>query len=83
VARGLAEKLGLEEAFEFDSAGTHGYHVGDTPDPRTVAAARRRGYDLAHAAGAARDGVRLHPLRPRAWPWGATTWNGCSAPARR
>jgi protein-tyrosine phosphatase len=48
VARRLAEKLGLAEAFEFDSAGTHGYHVGDTPDPRTVTAARRRGYDLAH-----------------------------------
>jgi protein-tyrosine phosphatase len=48
VARGLAEKLGLAEAFEFDSAGTHGYHVGDTPDPRAVAAAARRGYDLAH-----------------------------------
>ena len=48
VARGLAEKLGLAEAFEFDSAGTHGYHVGDTPDPRTVAAAASRGYELAH-----------------------------------
>ncbi|MBK7022806.1 MAG: low molecular weight phosphotyrosine protein phosphatase [Sulfuritalea sp.] len=48
VARGLVKKLGLEEAFEFDSAATHGYHVGDTPDPRTVAAARQRGYDLAH-----------------------------------
>lgn len=48
VARGLAKKLGLDEAFEFDSAGTHGYHVGDPPDPRTIAAARRRGYDLAH-----------------------------------
>jgi protein-tyrosine phosphatase len=48
VARGLAEKLGLAEAFEFDSAATHGYHVGDTPDPRTVAAAAQRGYDLAH-----------------------------------
>ncbi len=47
VARGLAEKLGLEEHFEFDSAGIHGYHVGDPPDSRTVAAARRRGYDLA------------------------------------
>jgi protein-tyrosine phosphatase len=48
VARGLAEKLGLAEAFEFDSAATHGYHVGDTPDPRTVAAAAQRGYDLGH-----------------------------------
>ena len=48
VARRLAEKLGLDEDFEFDSAGTHGYHVGDAPDPRTVAAAARRGYKLAH-----------------------------------
>lgn len=48
VARGLAQKLGLEEHFEFDSAGTHGYHAGDPPDPRTIAAARRRGYDLAY-----------------------------------
>lgn len=47
VARALAQRLGLDEAFEFDSAGTHGYHVGDPPDPRTVAAALRRGYDLA------------------------------------
>ncbi|MDP2135704.1 MAG: low molecular weight protein-tyrosine-phosphatase [Sulfuritalea sp.] len=47
VARGLAQKLGFDEYFEFDSAGTHGYHVGDPPDPRTLAAALRRGYDLA------------------------------------
>jgi protein-tyrosine phosphatase len=46
VARGLAEQLDVAHQFEFDSAGTHGYHVGDPPDPRTVAAARRRGYDL-------------------------------------
>jgi protein-tyrosine phosphatase len=48
VARRLAEKLGLDQDFEFDSAGSHGYHVGDAPDPRTVAAAARRGYELAH-----------------------------------
>ena len=30
-----------------DSAGTHGYHIGEAPDPRTQAAARARGYDLA------------------------------------
>ncbi|OHC70591.1 MAG: phosphotyrosine protein phosphatase [Rhodocyclales bacterium RIFCSPLOWO2_02_FULL_63_24] len=46
VARGLAHKLNAAHLFEFDSAGTHGYHVGDPPDPRTIAAARRRGYDL-------------------------------------
>lgn len=47
VARGLAQRLGLADQFEFDSAGTHGYHVGEAPDPRSVAAARRRGYELA------------------------------------
>jgi protein-tyrosine phosphatase len=47
VARGLALQQGVEHLFEFDSAGTHGYHVGEPPDPRTVAAALRRGYDLA------------------------------------
>lgn len=31
---------------EVDSAGTHDYHVGRPPDPRTVAAAARRGIDL-------------------------------------
>ena len=30
-----------------DSAGTAAYHAGEPPDRRTVAAARRRGYDLA------------------------------------
>ena len=46
VARGLAQKHGVEGLFEFDSAGTHDYHVGEPPDPRTVAAAAKRGYDL-------------------------------------
>lgn len=46
VARGMATKLDVTHRFEFDSAGTHGYHVGDSPDPRTITAARRRGYDL-------------------------------------
>jgi len=31
---------------EIDSAGTHGYHVGEPPDRRAVAAAARRGIDL-------------------------------------
>lgn len=30
-----------------DSAGTADYHVGEPPDRRTVAAARRRGFELA------------------------------------
>ncbi|MCK9382874.1 MAG: low molecular weight phosphotyrosine protein phosphatase [Sulfuritalea sp.] len=47
VARSLAQMMGVEQLFEFDSAGTHGYHIGEPPDSRTVAAALRRGYDLA------------------------------------
>ena len=35
------EGTGLEVTI--DSAGTHGYHVGEPPDRRTIAAARRRG----------------------------------------
>ncbi|MCX8018790.1 MAG: low molecular weight phosphotyrosine protein phosphatase, partial [Rhodocyclaceae bacterium] len=46
VTRALAERMGLAEGFEFDSAGTHGYHIGHPPDARAQAAAARRGYDL-------------------------------------
>ena len=31
---------------EIDSAGTHDYHIGDPPDRRSIAAAKRRGIDL-------------------------------------
>ncbi len=45
VFRQLAEAhAGLE--LEIDSAGTHGYHAGDPPDDRAIAAARRRGVDI-------------------------------------
>ena len=36
-----------ELAVEFDSAGTHAYHVGEPPDPRAIDHARRRGVDIA------------------------------------
>lgn len=29
-----------------DSAGTHGYHIGEAPDRRSIAAARKRGIDI-------------------------------------
>jgi protein-tyrosine phosphatase len=41
IARARSTALGLELAF--DSAGTHAYHVGEPPDPRARALARRRG----------------------------------------
>ena len=46
VFRKLAADAGLAERILVDSAGTHGYHVGEPPDPRTREAAARRGYDL-------------------------------------
>lgn len=36
----------LDDRVEVDSAGTHGYHVGESPDMRTQRAAASRGYDL-------------------------------------
>ena len=41
------KEAGLEDVIKVDSAGTHGYHVGEPPDARSIAAAARRGYDLA------------------------------------
>jgi protein-tyrosine phosphatase len=46
VFRRLVERAGLAHRIGADSAGTHGYHVGEPPDPRTQAAASARGYDL-------------------------------------
>jgi protein-tyrosine phosphatase len=46
VMRHLARKRGLADRIEVRSAGTHDYHVGECPDPRTMKHASRRGYDL-------------------------------------
>ncbi|WP_040653105.1 MULTISPECIES: low molecular weight protein-tyrosine-phosphatase [Pseudogulbenkiania] len=46
VMRAKVERAGLAAAILIDSAGTHGYHVGEAPDQRSQQAARQRGYDL-------------------------------------
>jgi protein-tyrosine phosphatase len=46
VMRALVVKQGLDHLFHIDSAGTHGYHVGDGPDRRSVAAAASRGISM-------------------------------------
>jgi len=46
VLRSKLAQAGLAQQVAVDSAGTHGYHTGEGPDPRAVAAAARRGYDL-------------------------------------
>lgn len=42
----LVHQHQLQNLIEIDSAGTHGYHVGEAPDTRTQRAAYLRGYDL-------------------------------------
>jgi len=46
VFRRLVVSAGLQNRVRIDSAGTHSYHVGHAPDPRSQAAAAVRGYKL-------------------------------------
>lgn len=46
VFRAQARSRGVLDRLRVDSAGTHDYHVGEGPDPRSVQHAARRGYDL-------------------------------------
>ncbi|MEL0082840.1 MAG: low molecular weight protein-tyrosine-phosphatase [Gammaproteobacteria bacterium] len=51
-AEGVFQKLidseQLSERFFLDSAGTHAYHVGESPDSRSQRVALARGIDIAH-----------------------------------
>ncbi len=46
VMRDLVEQAGLGDRIGLDSAGTGAWHAGEPPDPRSVAAAARRGVRL-------------------------------------
>ena len=46
VMRHRAKERGLADRVRIASAGTHDYHVGEPPDPRSVKHASKRGYDL-------------------------------------
>ena len=46
VTRNIINNSRLESILKVDSAGTHDYHIGEPPDPRTCQAALRRGIDL-------------------------------------
>jgi protein-tyrosine phosphatase len=50
VMRKLVDDAGLAEEITIDSAGTGDYHCGEEADPRTRAAASRRGIELPHLA---------------------------------
>ncbi|MEN8205090.1 MAG: low molecular weight protein-tyrosine-phosphatase [Pseudomonadota bacterium] len=50
TAQGVFERLvadnDLADLIQIDSAGTHAYHIGESPDERASAAALKRGVDL-------------------------------------
>jgi protein-tyrosine phosphatase len=46
VLRARLAEAGLADRVHVDSAGTGSWHVGNPPDPRAVAAAADRGFDL-------------------------------------
>lgn len=52
--RAEADRIGLDA--DADSAGTGGWHRGESPDPRAIAAARRNGVDI--------SGLRARQVRP-------------------
>ncbi|WP_448203579.1 low molecular weight protein-tyrosine-phosphatase [Azospirillum sp. sgz302134] len=87
VFRHLVKQAGLEHRIVADSAGTHSYHVGEPPDPRSQRAARARGVDLSDLRARkvtardfadfdlilAMDRSHLTQLRRMALPDGAAT----------
>lgn len=42
----MVTEAGLASVVGVDSAATHGFHVGESPDARAQSAARKRGYDI-------------------------------------
>ena len=44
--RDLVERAGLDPHIEIDSAGTGDWHVGQPPDSRSIAAAKKRGIKM-------------------------------------
>lgn len=46
VFQHMIDDAGLGDVVGVDAAGTHAFHVGESPDPRAQAAAQKRGYDL-------------------------------------
>ncbi len=51
VFRYWVEQEGESSWIEIDSAGTHAYHIGSSPDSRAQQAARKRGIDLSSLRG--------------------------------
>jgi protein-tyrosine phosphatase len=46
VFRQLVRHAGLDDVVKVDSAGTHAFHEGESPDKRALALAAKRGFDI-------------------------------------
>jgi protein-tyrosine phosphatase len=46
VFQALVDEQGLSDRIKVDSAGTHSYHIGSTPDSRSQSMAQSKGVDL-------------------------------------
>ena len=46
IFKSKIEQMGLKDFFLVDSAGTHGYHVGQSPDQRSISAAKPYNYSF-------------------------------------
>jgi protein-tyrosine phosphatase len=44
--RDVVHRAGLSDSIGVDSAGTGDWHIGEPADPRSIAAAKRRGFEL-------------------------------------
>jgi protein-tyrosine phosphatase len=56
ILRARASTRGFGDRVDTDSAGTGGWHQGDAPDPRSIAAGHRHGVDI--------SGLRGRKVRP-------------------
>lgn len=48
LAEGILKSMVDSETVYVDSAGTGGYHIGEAPDPRSIAIAKKNGIDISN-----------------------------------
>lgn len=48
LAEGILNSMVDSETVYVDSAGTGGYHIGEAPDPRSIAIAKKNGIDISN-----------------------------------
>ena len=48
LAQGILESKVKELNIQVDSAGTAAYHIGNSPDPRSISVAKKYGIDISH-----------------------------------